>query len=142
MKIKFYFFLFVAVILSSCSKDPIMETAEGLEVKIVVASGGCGQVKTVVINQSQTSRDFSGNTCRRTGLNSIRTTDEQTFQTLTNYLTTLNLFEREIQECARCLDGIDYLLEINDGTQIIEQSISFQNEEQGMSEFITFLEAL
>lgn len=142
MKTVFCFLLIVCAFLSACSKKEVMKPSEGLEVKIVVASGWCGYVKTIVLNKNQTSKDLRGNTCQRSSVNTVAATDEKAFQKLNTYLLKLNLFDRKIQECSRCSDGVDYMLTINDGTQVIEHSIGFENKETGMAEFIAFMEAL
>jgi len=142
MKMNFLTLLFLVFILNACSKETFTAPAEGLEVKIVVSSGGCGNVKVIVINKNQTSRDLRGNVCDHSRGNSTAKTDEATFNRLNDYLHELELYDRVYRDCARCLDGVDYVLTINDGTRIIEQSIGFQNKGKGLAAFRKFLDKL
>jgi len=135
-------FLLIGLVFSACSKEAVMEKADGFEVKLVVASGWCGTEKTIVMNRNQTSRDLREDVCKKSNLYTVRKTDEATFDKLSNYLHELDLFDREYRECDRCRDGVDYILTINDGTRVIEQSIGFDNKEKGMPAFITFLKEL
>ncbi|GEM_PF-2456000 len=136
------FFVFIGLVFSACSKDAVMEPAEGLEVKLVVASGWCGTEKTIVMNSKQTRRDLRGNTCNKSSVNTVKQTDQVRFNRLGRYLEELDLFDREYQECTRCRDGVDYILTIDDGTRVVEQSIGFDNKEKGIPEFIAFLTEL
>ncbi|GHE29202.1 hypothetical protein [Sphingobacterium griseoflavum] len=144
MKSKFFYIVLSALIVCACTKEKevMMEPADGLEVKLVVASGWCGKEKTVVINENQTSRDLRENTCKKSKVYTVRKTDEATFEKLRNFLRELDLYEREYRECDRCRDGVDYILTINDGERVIEQSIGFENKEKGMEAFRAFLEEL
>lgn len=141
-------FLFVALFISACSKDTgtepaeVMQPAEGLEVKLVVASGWCGTEKTVVMNSKQTHRDLRSDVCTRSSVNTIKQTDESRFNRLSSFLQDLDLFDREYRECSRCRDGVDYILTINDGARVVEQSIGFDNKEKGIPAFIAFLKEL
>ncbi|WP_166637807.1 hypothetical protein [Sphingobacterium paludis] len=54
----------------------------------------------------------------------------------------MELYDRVYADCARCSDGVDYIVTIDDGTRIIKQSIGFQNQGKGLAAFRSFLDKL
>lgn len=131
------------LLLLSCSKDENAIPADRLQVEISVVGGMCGSGKRVVIDKKQTQKFVQDGGCNGRLSISETATDRSTFEQLNRHLKKLDLFSRKIDECARCADGVDYLVNItNGGDTTIQHSISFQNDDKDVRKFLDFIDKL
>lgn len=106
--------LISAFLLLSCEKESF--DTDSLQMEVKIASGMCGS-GIITVSKNKTVRDNTGLGCTEKGEKSSYNTTRSKYEKLLEYVKTLDLFDVDQNDCARCLDGVDYIFEIKDGQQ-------------------------
>lgn len=83
----------------------------GLQIEIKAVSGWSDEMN-INIDQHKTEIKYPKGSLPETKKDKAYQTSEATIKQLSNYIDKYKLMEVKIQECARCTDGIDYIIKI------------------------------
>lgn len=115
MKRTIYLVLMGAFLLFGCKKsndinDP---STSGLKVEIKGISGW-GEFVNITVDQNKTEVKYPAGTTGnpQTVKDKSYKTSEDTFRKLSSYVETYDLMNAKIDECARCVDGADYVITV------------------------------
>lgn len=104
-----------AFLLFGCKKsndinDP---STSGLKVEIKGISGW-GEFVNITVDQNKTEVKYPAGTTGnpQTVKDKSYKTSEDTFRKLSSYVETYDLMNAKIDECARCVDGADYVITV------------------------------
>jgi len=115
MKKAIYLVLMSVFLLFGCKKsnDTNDPSTSGLKVEIKGISGW-GEFVNISVDQNKTEVKYAAVTSGspQTAKDKSYKTSEETFRKLSSYVETYNLMDAKIQECARCTDGMDYVITI------------------------------
>lgn len=140
--ISFIFLLF------SCAKSDHDQLEEKFSLKVAVIGGGCGFSKTLVLSEKTISKEEKSGNCGLVDSKQQRPMTSATFATLKTYLHDLDFKNLQRNDCFRCVDGIDVVIELSDNGQTYSNTIAYRLhnskdlQEDKMQEFLQFLNEL
>lgn len=113
MKKVIYLFVLSIFLLLGCKKsdNKIDPEDSGLRIEIKGISGW-GNGVNISIDQSKTEIKYPKDGLSETKKDKVYKTSEATFKQLSSYINTYKLMDAKINECARCADGLDYVITI------------------------------
>ena len=113
MKKTIYLFVLSVFLLLSCKKsdNKIDPEDSGLRIEIKGVSGW-GAGVNISIDQSKTEIKYPKDGLSETKKDKVYKTSEATLKQLSSYINTYKLMDAKINECARCVDGLDYIITI------------------------------
>ncbi|WP_104385565.1 hypothetical protein [Sphingobacterium sp. HMA12] len=113
MKKTIYLFVLSIFLLLGCKKsdNKIDPEDSGLRIEIKGISGW-GNGMNISIDQSKTEIKYPKDGLSETKKDKIYKTSEATLKQLSSYINTYKLMDAKINECARCVDGMDYVITI------------------------------
>lgn len=103
-------FLFLGCRKSDNKSDSESEPS-GLRMEIKGISGW-GDGVNISIDQNKTEIKYPKDGLSGTKKDKVYKTSEATLKQLSNYVNTYKLMDAKINECARCADGLDYVITI------------------------------
>ncbi|PUV22692.1 hypothetical protein [Sphingobacterium athyrii] len=113
MKKTIYLFVLSIFLLLGCKKsdNKIDPEDSGLRIEIKGISGW-GNGVNISIDQSKTEIKYPKDGLSETKKDKVYKTSEATLKQLSSYINTYKLMDAKIEECARCADGLDYVITI------------------------------
>ncbi|UIR56561.1 hypothetical protein LZQ00_01765 [Sphingobacterium sp. SRCM116780] len=133
----------IALLFTSCKKSNVNATSlDGLQVEAEAISGWCGSSFKVTVNKEKTEKQSLKSNCQPDVDNHTKSykTNADLFKKLNDFILSKALLDTNIQECARCLDGEDYLITIKNNDQINKLSIA--NKEGEYKAFLDLIKQL
>ncbi len=145
MKRTIYLVLMGAFLLFGCKKsndinDP---STSGLKVEIKGISGW-GEFVNITVDQNKTEVKYPAGTTGnpQTVKDKSYKTSEDTFRKLSSYVDKYNLMNAKIEECARCVDGADYVITIKSGDKKNTVTIAGQRTDGKYADVLDFINKL
>ncbi|MCS4228969.1 hypothetical protein [Sphingobacterium sp. BIGb0165] len=113
MKKTIYLFVLSIFLFLGCKKSDDKSDIEpdGLKIEIKGISGW-GDVVNVIIDKNKTEIRYPKSLVPEAKADKTYKTSETTLKQLSAYIDTYKLMDAKIQECARCVDGTDYVITI------------------------------
>ena len=134
-----------AFLLFGCKKsndinDP---STSGLKVEIKGISGW-GEFVNITVDQNKTEVKYPAGTTGnpQTVKDKSYKTSEDTFRKLSSYVDKYNLMNAKIEECARCVDGADYVITIKSGDKKNTVTIAGQRTDGKYADVLDFINKL
>jgi len=145
MKRTIYLVLMGAFLLFGCKKsndinDP---STSGLKVEIKGISGW-GEFVNISVDQNKTEVKYPAGTTGnpQTVKDKSYKTSEDIFRKLSSYVETYDLMNAKIDECARCVDGADYVITISSGGKKNTVTIAGQRTDGKYADVLDFISKL
>ncbi|WP_286752894.1 MULTISPECIES: hypothetical protein [Sphingobacterium] len=145
MKRTIYLVLMGAFLLFGCKKsndinDP---STSGLKVEIKGISGW-GEFVNITVDQNKTEVKYPAGTTGnpQTVKDKSYKTSEDTFRKLSSYVETYDLMNAKIDECARCVDGADYVITVKSEGKKNTVTIAGQRTDGKYTDVLDFISKL
>ncbi|HBI90084.1 MULTISPECIES: hypothetical protein [Sphingobacterium] len=145
MKRTIYLVLMGAFLLFGCKKsndinDP---STSGLKVEIKGISGW-GEFVNITVDQNKTEVKYPAGTTGnpQTVKDKSYKTSEDTFRKLSSYVETYDLMNTKIDECARCVDGADYVITVKSEGKKNTVTIAGQRTDGKYTDVLDFISKL
>ncbi|MDR0265961.1 MAG: hypothetical protein LBJ04_22300 [Sphingobacterium sp.] len=118
-------------------------STSGLKVEIKGISGW-GEFVNITVDQNKTEVKYPAGTTGnpQTVKDKSYKTSEDIFRKLSSYVETYDLMNAKIEECARCLDGADYVITIKSGGKINTVTIAEQRTDSKYADVLDFIKKL
>ncbi|WP_312338842.1 hypothetical protein [Sphingobacterium sp.] len=125
------------------SNDTNDSSTSGLKVEIKGISGW-GEFVNITVDQNKTEVKYPAGTTGnpQTVKDKSYKTSEDIFGKLSSYVETYDLMNAKIEECARCLDGADYVITIKSGGKINTVTIAEQRTDSKYADVLDFIKKL
>ncbi|WP_286767254.1 MULTISPECIES: hypothetical protein [Sphingobacterium] len=137
--------LSVTLLFVACKKsdDKIDSETKGLHVEIKGISGW-GEFVNISVDQNKTEVKYAAETTGnpQTVKDKSYKTSEDTFRKLSSYVDKYNLMNAKIEECARCVDGADYVITIKSGDKKNTVTIAGQRTDGKYADVLDFINKL
>lgn len=134
-----------AFLLFGCKKsndinDP---STSGLKVEIKGISGW-GEFVNITVDQNKTEVKYPAGTTGnpQTVKDKSYKTSEDTFRKLSSYVETYDLMNAKIDECARCVDGADYVITVKSEGKKNTVTIAGQRTDGKYTDVLDFISKL
>ena len=148
MKILALYLMPFLLLLKKKKKNEEEQMLEKFNVKVAVIGGGCGYEKNLTITEDKIFKEEKSGNCDMKDTNSVITMQNETLSRLKVYLNDLDFKNLNINDCFRCRDGVDYVIELTENGKSYTNTIAFdlkettEKDEQKMQEFLRFLRDL
>ncbi|MDF2518294.1 MAG: hypothetical protein K0R59_3590 [Sphingobacterium sp.] len=111
MKKAIYLFVLSIFLFLGCKKSDDKTDPElaGPQVEIKGVSGW-GDVVNIIIDKNKTEIRYPKSIVPEAPKDKVYKTSDVTFEQLSNYIDAYKLMDAKIEECARCVDGTDYVI--------------------------------
>lgn len=137
--------LSIILLFVACKKsdDKTDSETKSLQVEIKGISGW-GEFVNIRVDQNKTEVKYPAATTGspQTARDKSYKTSEDNFRKLSSYIEAYNLMDAKIEECARCLDGADYVIRINDGRKENTVTIARQRTDSKYADLVDFISKL
>ncbi|WP_333865460.1 hypothetical protein [Sphingobacterium sp.] len=145
MKRTIYLALISVFLLFGCKKsnDTSDASTSGLKVEIKGISGW-GEFVNISVDQNKTEVKYPAGTTGspQTVKDKSYKTSEDTFRKLSSYVETYDLMNAKIEECARCVDGADYVITMKSGNKKNTVTIAGQRTDGKYADVLDFIKKL
>ena len=145
MKNAIYLVLMGILLLLGCKKSDNTTDSEttGLKVEIKGISGW-GEFVNISVDQINTAVKYPAETngSPQTARDKSYRTSEETFRKLSSYVETYELLDAKIQECARCVDGMDYVITVRSGSVENTVTIAVNRTDGKYADVLDFISKL
>ncbi len=135
----------ITLLFVACKKsdNKVDSETEGLKVEIKGISGW-GEFVSISVDQNKTVVKYpvETNGSPQTARDKSYRTSEETFRKLSSYVETYNLLEAKIQECARCVDGMDYVITVRSGSVENTVTIAVNRTDGKYADVLDFISKL
>jgi len=140
------FFVLSIVLCFACKKSNNIEVgpeSSGLKVKIKAISGW-GEFANITIDQDKTEIKYvnTADNLPQVPKDKAYKTSEATMKQLLNYIETYKLMDTKIDECARCADGMDYIISIQCESRKNTVTIAAQRSDGKYSDLLDLINKL
>ncbi|WP_313266572.1 hypothetical protein [Sphingobacterium sp.] len=137
--------LSITLLFVACKKsdDKSDSEAKGLQVEIKGISGW-GEFVNIRVDQNKTEVKYPAKPAdiTQTLKDKSYKTSEDTFRKLSSYVETYDLMNAKIDECARCVDGADYVITISSGDKKNTVTIAGQRTDGKYADVLDFISKL
>ena len=125
------------------SNDTNHPSTSGLKVEIKGISGW-GEFVNISVDQNKTEVKYPAGTTGnpQTVKDKSYKTSEDIFRKLSSYVETYDLMNAKIDECARCVDGADYVITISSGDKKNTVTIAGQRTDGKYADVLDFISKL
>jgi hypothetical protein len=135
----------IILLFVACKKsdDKTDSDTQGLKVEIKGISGW-GEFVNISVDQNKTEVKYPAGTTGnpQTVKDKSYKTSEDTFRKLSSYVETYDLMNAKIEECARCVDGADYVITISSRGKKNTVTIAGQRTDGKYAELVDFISKL
>ena len=125
------------------SNDINDPSTSGLQVEIKGISGW-GEFVNISVDQNKTEVKYPAGTTGnpQTVKDKSYKTSEDIFRKLSSYVETYDLMNAKIDECARCVDGADYVITVRSGSKKNTVTIAGQRTDGKYADVLDFISKL
>lgn len=145
MKNTVYLILMGILLLLGCKKSENKTDSESTGLKVEIKGiSGWGEFVNISVDQNKTAVKYPAGTngSPQTARDKSYRTSEETFRKLSSYVETYNLLEAKIQECARCVDGMDYVITVRSGSVENTVTIAVNRTDGKYADVLDFISKL
>jgi len=138
-----YLFVLSIFLLLGCKKsdNKIDPEDSGLRIEIKGISGW-GNGVNISIDQSKTEIKYPKDGLSETKKDKVYKTSETTLKQLSSYINTYKLMDAKINECARCADGLDYIITIKSEGRANTVTIAANRTDGKYADLLDFIDEL
>jgi len=106
----------------SCSDSD--HKSEPFRLNVTVMGGGCGYTKEITLTDNKTKIVTHVGNCRGKDFTASYDTDKDKLALIKNKLDEVQFTKLNLVECFRCVDGVDYKMELNQGGKTYVNTIA------------------
>ena len=137
MKKTIYLFVLSIFLLLGCKKsDNKIDPELRIEIKGI---SGWGNGVNISIDQSKTEIKYPKDGLSAAKKDKVYKTSEATLKQLSSYINTYKLMDAKINECARCVDGLDYVITIKSEGRENTVTIAAQRTDGKYADLLDFI---
>lgn len=143
MKKTIYLLVLSISLFFGCKKsdDKTDVEPDGLRIEIKGISGW-GDIVDIVIDKDKTEIKYPKSSVSEAKKDKTYKTSEATLKQLSNYIDTYKLMDAKIEECARCVDGLDYVITIKSEGRENTVTIAAHRTDGKYADLLDFIDKL
>ena len=145
MKRTIYLVLMGAFLLFGCKKSNDINDPSTSWLKVEIKGiSGWGEFVNITVDQNKTEVKYPAGTTGnpQTVKDKSYKTSEDTFRKLSSYVETYDLMNTKIDECARCVDGADYVITVKSEGKKNTVTIAGQRTDGKYTDVLDFISKL